>query len=417
MTDKLTKRLIDSFEYNADAKQRDVRWDSDISGFGIRIYPSGKKSFVLSYRQDGTKRLFTIGQYGNIALEQARVLAQKKMGEVADGKDPLLTRRAAKKKHDWNVNRAGKEFLKKLKSTSDRHHGEVERIFEKDVFPTIGKMPIDEVSKDHILKIIDAVLDRGAGIMANRTLMRLSRFFNWCIERNLIEHSPVHKLSKPTQERTRDRVLADYEVKEILQVAESMGYPFGSLVHFLLLTGQRRSEAANMRWVDFDQKQKLWILPREYTKSDRAHEVPLCDKALGIIASVPKMGEYIFTSSGERPFENFSRLKRVMDAKIKSERSKNGQVNITPWTIHDLRRTCASGMARLGVAPHVIEKALNHSSGKIRGVAAIYNRYEYAPEMRAAFDAWAGYVHTLMISDVPKSALNIHKGRKGVGRG
>lgn len=343
MTDKLTKRFIDGLEYNAEAKQRDVRWDSDISGFGIRIYPSGKKSFVLSYRHAGTKRLFTIGQYGNITLEQARVLAQKKMGEVADGKDPLLNRRAAKKKHDWNVNRAGKEFLKKLKSTSDRHHGEVKRIFEKDVFPTIGKMPIDEVTKDHILKIIDGVLERGAGIMANRTLMRLSRFFNWCIERNLIEHSPVYKLPKPTQERTRDRVLADYEIKEILEVVHSMGYPFGSLVLFLLLTGQRRSEAASMKWTDYDPEQKLWILPREHTKSDRAHEVPLCERAIQILETAPKMGEYIFTSSGDRPFENFSRLKKVLDTKIKNKRLKNSQVNMSLWTIHDLRRTCASG--------------------------------------------------------------------------
>lgn len=412
MTDKLTKRFIDGLEYNAEAKQRDVRWDSDISGFGIRIYPSGKKSFVLSYRQAGTKRLFTIGQYGNITLEQARILAQKKMGEVADGKDPLLTRRATKKKHDWNVNRAGKEFLRKLKSTSDRHHGEVERIFEKDVFPTIGKMPIDEVTKDHILKIIDDVLERGAGVMANRTLMRLSRFFNWCIERNLIEHSPVYKLPKPTQERTRDRVLADYELKEILELIENTSYPFGPLVNFLLLTGQRRSEAASMRWSDYDRKRKIWVLPREHTKSDRAHEVPLCDKAIEIIESAPKMGDYIFSSTGDRPFENFSRLKKVLDTKIKSQRSKNGEVNILSWTLHDLRRTCASGMARLGVAPHVIEKALNHSSGKIRGVAAIYNRYEYAPEMRSAFDVWAEYVDKIMVTDMPKSVLKVPIARK-----
>ncbi|MFA7275356.1 MAG: tyrosine-type recombinase/integrase [Pseudobdellovibrionaceae bacterium] len=412
MTDKLTKRFIDSLEYNAEAKARDVRWDSDISGFGIRIYPSGKKSFVLSYRQNGTKRLFTIGQYGNITLEQARVLAQKKMGEVADGKDPLLTRRAAKKKHDWNVNKAGKEFLKKLKSTSDRHHGEVERIFEKDIFPTIGKMPIDEVKKDHILKIIDNVLERGSGIMANRTLMRLSRFFNWCIERNLIEFSPVYKLPKPTQERTRDRVVADFEIKEILQVAATTNYPFGPLVLFLLLTGQRRGEAASMAWTDYDREQRLWILPREHTKSDRAHAVPLSDRAINILENAPKLGDYIFTSAGNKPFENFSRAKKILDTRIKTLRSKDRQVNMTSWTLHDLRRTCASGMARLGVAPHVIEKALNHSSGKIRGVAAIYNRYEYATEMREAFDSWAEYVEKIMVTDVPKSVLKVPIARK-----
>ncbi len=395
MTDKLTKRFIDSIDYDANTKGRDVRWDTDISGFGIRIYPSGKKSFVLSYRHNGTKRLFTIGQYGNITLEQARILAQKKLGEVADGKDPLLTRRASKKKHDWNVSKAGKAFLKKLQSTSNRHHEEVERIFEKDIFPSIGKVPIDEVKKDHILKIIDSVLERGSGIMANRTLMRLNRFFNWCIERNLIEHSPIYKLPKPTQERSRDRVLSDSEITEILQTKETIDYPFGPMVEFLLLTGQRRGEAASMKWSDYDKKERVWILSREHTKSDRAHFVPLSDMAIKILDNVPKLGNYIFTSAGDRPFENFSRAKVLLDEKIKAERTKEGQADIPPWTIHDLRRTCASGMARLGVAPHVIEKALNHSSGKIRGVAAIYNRYEYATEMREAFTAWADHIRKI----------------------
>jgi integrase len=171
-----------------------------------------------------------------------------------------------------------------------------------------------------------------------------------------------------------------------------------------------------MRWVDYDREQKFWILPREHTKSDRAHEVPLCDRAIHIIETSPKMGEYIFTSSGDRPFENFSRLKKVLDTKIKSERKKSGQLNISPWTIHDLRRTCASGMARLGVAPHVIEKALNHSSGKIRGVAAIYNRYEYAPEMREAFEAWADHISELMIKDSKQSAFKFPTPKKGAGR-
>ncbi len=407
---KVTKRFIDSLIYNATMGARDVHWDDEISGFGVRVYPSGKKSFVLSYRQSGTKRLFTIGQYGNITLEQARLLAQKKMGEVADGKDPLLTRRAAKKKHEWNVNKAAKEFFKKMASTSDRHYDEVKRIFEKDVLPVIGKKPIDEVKKDDILRIIDNVTERGAGVMANRTLTRLSRFFNWCIERNLIEHSPVYKLSKPTQEKSRERVLADYEIKEIWQACENTNYPFGPLVRFLILTGQRRGEVAAMQWQDYDGHEKIWTMPREQTKSDRAHRVPLSDLAVKILESTPKLGDYIFTSSGDRPFENFSRSKRLLDSKMKKERAKDSETSITPWTLHDLRRTCASGMARLGIAPHIIEKVLNHSSGTIRGVAAIYNRYEYADEMRKALDQWAAYVQEIITNDaVQKSVVHISK--------
>jgi integrase len=133
---------------------------------------------------------------------------------------------------------------------------------------------------------------------------------------------------------------------------------------------------------------------------------------LEILASVPKLGEYVFTSSGNRPFENFSRLKRDLDSKIASERERKGQPNILSWTIHDLRRTCASGMARLGVAPHVIEKALNHTSGKIRGVAAIYNRYEYATEMKEAFTLWEQHITQLINENKSLPVFHYPDGKK-----
>ncbi|MBI1328118.1 MAG: tyrosine-type recombinase/integrase [Alphaproteobacteria bacterium] len=398
MTEKLTKRLIDGFEYTPNGG-KDIRWDSEISGLGLRLYPSGKKSFVLSYRQRGTKRLFTIGQYGNITLEQARELARKKFGEIADGKDPLLSRRESKKKHQWTVERAFKEFQKKLKALSRHHYEEVERIFTKDVLPVIGKKPIDEVKKDDILKIIDGVMERGSGVMANRTLTRLGKFFNWCIERNLIEHSPVYKISKPAIERSRERVLADYEIKQIWRAADKVGYPFGPLVQFLILTGQRRGEVAAMQWKDYHEKEALWIQPREETKSDRSHTVPLSPSAVEILDNALNLGGYIFTSSGTRPFENFSRAKAELDLIIKSSFEKENPSHkfiMAPWTLHDLRRTCASGMAKLKIAPHVIEKILNHSSGTIRGVAAIYNRYEYEDEKRYALNKWAEHIQYIL---------------------
>lgn len=412
MTEKLTKRLIDSFKYEGEDGARDVRWDSEISGFGVRIYPSAKKSFILSYRQKGTKRLFTIGQYGNITLEQARVLAQKKMGEVADGKDPLLNRKAAKKKHDWTVNRAGKDFIKKLKAGSDKHHTEVARIFKKDVFPVIGSKPIDEVTKDHILKILDAVMERGSGVMANRTLTRLSRFFNWCIERNLIEHSPTYKLSKPTKEQSRERTLADYEIKDIWLACEKTNYPFGPLVRFLFLTGQRRGEAASIKWEYLDEEKQLWNLPREDTKSDRSHSVHLTPVALKLIKEAPHLGDYVFSSTGDRPFENFSRAKKILDKKIKAMRPKDDKSKMASWTLHDIRRTVATGMARLEIAPHIVEKILNHTSGSIRGVAAIYNRHKYTDEMKAALEKWAGHIEKVLQTDYPGSYVSIPKKKK-----
>lgn len=400
MTEKLTKRLIDTLTYSAESGRRDVYWDSEMSGFGIRVYPSGKKSFILSYRQNGTKRLFTIGQYGNITLEQARDLARKKFGEVADGKDPLLTRQASKKKHDWTVNRAYKDFLKKYAKTHTEHWPETDRIFEKDILPIIGKKPIDEVKKDDILKILDNIVDRNAGIMANRTLAAMRRFFNWCVQRNLIEHSPAYMVAAPTRNRTRDRVLTDLEIKEIWNACQNFSYPFGPIVQFLIMTGQRRGEAASMKWNDCDENKKLWILPREMTKSDRSHEVPLSELSMKILQKAPYLGDYVFTNSGNYPFSNFSRDKRELDLILKKARKENEILAAFPnWTIHDLRRTCASGMARLGVAPYIIEKILNHSTGVISGVAAVYNRYEYADEMRKALNLWNTHIEKIIADE------------------
>ena len=399
MTEKLTKRYIDSLEYTGERNTKDIRWDISISGFGIRIYPSGKKSFILSYRQDGKKRLYTIGQYGKITLDQARTLAQKRLGEVADGEDPLLNRKNLKKKHKWTVKTAFNDFLTKYAKKHTKNWQEPKRIFEKDVLPFIGSKPIDEVKKEDIIKILDEISNRGAGIMANRTLAHMRKFFNWCVQRDLIDHPPTYMVAAPAKKKTRNRVLNDFEIKNIWEACEQFGYPFGDLVRLLILTGQRRGEVASMRWKDYNKDEKLWTQPREFTKSDREHYIPLSDMTIEILEDVFNLGSYIFTSSGTRPFENFSRDKKRLDQKLKKIYKAKNLPAMPHWTIHDLRRTVASGLARLKVAPHVIEKILNHSTGQISGVAAIYNRYEYADEMRDALDQWSKYIQNLLEED------------------
>jgi integrase len=408
MNCKLTKKLIDGFEFQDNGK-KDIRWDSEMSGFGLRLYPSGKKSFIVSYRQNGTKRLFTLGQYGNITLEQARDLARKKFGEVADGKDPLLLKKAHKKKHEWTVKRAYGEFLKKHAQANNKHWPETNRIFEKDILPAIGKRPIDEVRKEDIIKILDSVTDRKARIMANRTLAAIRKFFNWCVERDIITHSPAYMVAAPSRPKSRDRVLSDQELKEIWQTAENFHYPFGPLVRFLIVTGQRRGEVAAMRWQDYDEKKKLWIIPKDMTKSGRQHEVPLSNLAIQILKSIPNMGDYIFTSSGERPFENFSRDKNELVHKLKTARREKNYAPMPHWTLHDLRRTTASGMAGLGIPPHIVEKLLNHSSGVISGVSAVYNRYEYGKEKKEALDKWAMHIQEILQASDSKSFVGIAK--------
>lgn len=388
---KLTKRLIDSFQYEGDGKSQDVRWDSEMRGFGVRIYPSGKKSFIIIYRHEGRQRFFTVGRYGQITLEEARDLARKAFGKVADDKDVLEMRQTARKKDGLTVKKAFKDFLERYAKQRNKQWKETERIFEYDVLPLFGNKPLAEVRKRDIIQLLDTVMDRGKPIMANRTLAAVRKFFNWCVERDMLQFSPVHGISAPARAKSRDRVLANYELAEVWRAAETINYPFGPLVQFMILTGQRRSETAAAKWEHIDLDTQTWKLPKENTKSKRDHYVHLSPLAISILKKCNKFlqGEYVFSSSGLKPFENFTRGRSELDSAINTARAEKGFKPLKNWNIHDLRRTLSSGLAALGIEQHVTERLLAHRSGIISGVAAVYNRYDYGPETQEALDRWA----------------------------
>ena len=178
----------------------------------------------------------------------------------------------------------------------------------------------------------------------------------------------------PGRERARDRVLSDAELLKVIHAARTIGGPYGGIVEFLALTGQRREEVAQATWDEFDLDQRTWALPKERTKNSRSHVVHLAHGSLALLRRMPRTGAYVFSITGSKPFGRFSAAKRKLD-----ELSR-----ISGWRLHDLRRTCVSGMARLGVAPHVADKVLNHQSGTISGVAAVYQRHDFLAERREA---------------------------------
>lgn len=384
MGKKLTKRDIDAFTYTGGW---DVRWDISPPGFGVRIYPSGKKAFVLSYRHKNRKRLLTVGQTSKITLDKARDNALKHLATLADKVDPLDERKRTRTGN--TVEKIFADFLERYAKPKNRSWRETERIFKSDILPVIGKQLIQDVSKQDIIRLVDKISDRGSLTMANRTLAHVRKFFNWCVGRDLIQTSPVFKIPKPAPEVSRDRVLDDNEIKTIWNACEDIGYPFGPLVKTALLTAQRRTEVATMRWQDINEKEKCWVLPAESAKNKRRHEVPLSDAVLSLLHSLPRHnnGIYIFSTDGQYAFSNFGKAKANLDCLI--------QHQMPEWRLHDLRRTAASGMASLGAAPHVVERILNHVTGVISGVAAVYNRYDYKDEARQALNLWADKVEKL----------------------
>jgi integrase len=221
--------------------------------------------------------------------------------------------------------------------------------------------------------------------------------FAWAVSRDIIAASPCAGVKPPAAETSRDRVLSDDELKTVWRACDKVGWPFGPMVKLLALTAQRRDEVAEMRWSEIDFKARTWTLARERVKNDQTHVVPLSDAAIEILQALPEIkgkGEhdFVFTTTGATPVAGFSRAKNRLDGAILES------VDRAPdhWTFHDLRRTAASGMARLGVNLPVIEKVLNHTSGSFAGVVGIYQRHSFAEEKMTALQTWGRYLNQLV---------------------
>ena len=419
LTDKKLKNL------KAPKTGRFEVWDQLVSDdrtlpgtFGIRVTRKGAKSWVIMYRTlDAAKgkiqqKRLKIGSYPAMSLAEARKAARDTLLDVSKGTDPAKVKQAARAELLGAITfgDALNQFIDKYAKRETRGWKETSRVFDKYVKPDLGDYRLDAVTTLQIRDLVEAKAET-APYMANRMLAYLRKFFNWASEREMVDASPVSAIKPPGKENARDRILNDGEIRLAWNAFDKMGWPFGHAFTLLLITGQRRDEVTKMRWKDIDEKECLWTLPREATKADRLHEVPLSDLAVEILQSVPRTSnEFVFSTNGKTPISGFSKAKAKADKTAAflqlqadgQDRPTEKQIAesmLPDWRLHDLRRTVASYMARLGTAPYVIEKVLNHSSGAISGVAAVYNRYAYTEEKRAALDTWSRALEAIVHLD------------------
>jgi integrase len=252
-------------------------------------------------------------------------------------------------------------------------YGMVTRHLRKHAKP-LHTLALAEIDRRTIAQVLAGV-ERNAGPIArNRVRTTLSAFFSWLVREGLLDTNPVAGTGKANEGPSRDRVLTQSELAQVWHAATGT---FGDIIRLLLLTGQRRNEIGFLRWSEVDFGRGMIVLSPERTKNKLKHELPLAPQALAILQKRQRQGDHVF-----REF-NWYRGKLALDARLKG---------VVPWRIHDLRRTCATGMAELGVQPHIIEAVLNHVSGHKAGVAGIYNRARYEGEMRSALSAWANHI-------------------------
>jgi integrase len=366
--------------------------DDFLRGLYLIQQPSGARSWAVRYRHNGTTRKFTIGSYPAVDLKAARALAGKALRAVAEGRDPGREKILARAAKADSVDRIVEDFLERhvRRSNRPRTAQETERLLRQHALPRWRGRMVHEITRRDVLDILDRVVDAGAPIAANRVLAAVRKLFNWCVARDIIAASPCSGVKPPTAERARDRVLSNDELRLVWQAAAKLGGTFGPLVKLLALTGQRRDEVAQMRWDELDLGARLWTLPPARVKNNQPHEVPLSAAALSVVESVSRVADspFVLTNAGPSPASGYSKGKRRLDALLPAD--------MPPWRLHDLRRTAASGMARLGINLPVIEKVLNHASGSFAGVVGVYQRHSFADEKRHALEAWGNFVAALV---------------------
>lgn len=397
-------------------------WDDRIAGFGLKITPSGSKVYFFRYRisrpgqaSKTAPRKYTIGRHGSLTPDLARRRAQELAALVAQGVDPrqqeldaiaaqdkakALASEQERVRRDLAFSRIADLWLNHYERDLARRKSSVDMarlVVRRYLFPTLGEQPMPSIGRPDLQQILD-------GIPADKRGMRRAVFayasilWGWALRRGYVEANPLTTMEKPPAPAARERVLSDDELVLAWRAADAAPMIWAAFFRLLILTGQRRSEVSGMRWEELDRRSAVWVIPPTRAKNGKAHLVPLSDAAVAQIDLVaggpdwPQRG-YVLTTTSRSAVSGISKAKTALDEVITR---MNGDNTLEPWRLHDLRRTVATGLQRLGARFEVTEAVLNHVSGAKGGVAGIYQRHDWADEKRSALDAWAAHTQALV---------------------
>jgi integrase len=395
--------------------------DGKVAGLFFITQPSGAASWAVRYRIDGAPRKVTLGPLAVLDLKAARRAAEETRGAIARGEDPAAAKTAAReaakaerKAEGDLVENVVSQFIERYAKTKTRDWRETERLLKRNVVERWTGKCLREITKPMVHAMLDAIADRGSPIAANRVLAQLKVLCKWAVGRGIISASPCDGVSAPSSERgrARERVLSDDEIRIVWKAADSIGWPFGPIVRLLILTGARRDEVAQMEWRELDLERALWSLPASRSKNRREHQVPLSDAAIDILKSLPRIERsgFVFTTNARTPVSGFSKAKPALDRAM-AELVDEGSSPIRGWVLHDLRRTVATNLQRLGTRLEVTEAVLNHVSGSRAGIVGVYQKHDYAAEKQAALDTWERRLNSIITGAAATNVLELAKAR------
>lgn len=376
--------------------------DAIEKGLRVRIGASGKKSFIVRKRVGGKIKVVTLGEYPLMTLKAAREAAHVTKNDLKFGREVQSHKRGPQ-----TIAKLWPEFV--ASKSKNRSIRETRRIGEKYILPQLGDRLAVAVTRGDVTRFIRSI---SAPVMARAVFAQLSAFYSWALE--LLDDLPANPCigaGRPAKPKARDRVLNDNEISALWRAAELESAPWQHAVKLLLLTGQRRSEVFEAEWSEFDLKAAVWTIPAERAKNNAAHIVPLSNEALAIIETIPKVdgSKFVFPAA-DNPANPCSGISKVLE-RLRKAIAKDLDRDVETWSLHDLRRTVATGLQRLGIRFEVTEAVLNHVSGSKAGVAGVYQRHDWKEEKRTALDSWAVELDRIVTGKSPNNVVPIKGAR------
>jgi len=377
-----------------DGRNEEIFWAIDLPGFGLRLRRRTDaegtvhtaRTWICQWKRNRITRKMTLGNMPPVGVEAARKAAEKTLARVKLGDDP-----AAERDEDKNRKAlrglvdsylAAKEPRLRL-----RTFVELRRYLVGEYFQALHNRPIDSIRRADVAACIVTIERKSGSPTAKAARGALSNFFGWAMQMGLAESNPTIGTIKPANSKPRERTLSDDELARVWRACDD-GTEHSKIVRLLILTGARRQEIGGLLWSEIDLERGTLTISKARSKNHREHVLPLMPEMRSIVETCPRMvsHDHVFGARAADGFTNWTLPKPELD-----ERS-----GVSDWTLHDLRRTAATGLANLGVQPHVVEALLNHQSGSKRGVAGVYNRSPYEREVRAALAAWHDHLRALV---------------------
>lgn len=374
---------------------------ADGLGLSVRVSPTGKISFQYRYRFNGKPCRLELGTYPLTSLAEARNRHNAARKLLDEGQDPAEVRRQAEREEQaaWTVEDLAKDFLARKVGREHKQPQYAAYLLNRNIVPAIGRRKVKAVTTREVMTALERIADRGARVLANRTASLTKQMFAYAVQKGLRADNPCLAITKAAvggRERPRTRYLSYSEVWRLWrgldasEIAPSMKLA----AKILLVTGQRRGELMLAQWTDIDFERGAWFIPGERSKNGRAHTVPLSKLAAALFLQLKTFSgnrKYLFPSPVIKP-------EQPLDIRVlnKALTHVTTRLELKQCSPHVLRHTFTTLASGLGIAPHVIEKVLNHSLG---GVLAVYNHHEFMPERKAALQAWAARLTALLAAD------------------